>query len=123
REEQFGVLRDAQAKVLDLRHWHQFMSTLIGGGFRSSDMVSSQNALLYAYAFYLLGRDRCGVPGHQLQKAIGRWFFFSTLTGRYTSSPEPGMAGALNRLKGVSAPAEFLVVLTDVMASDLTNVF
>ncbi|MHB8765245.1 MAG: DUF262 domain-containing protein [Deferrisomatales bacterium] len=86
RDQQFGVLRRAQAEVLDLTHWHHFMSALVGAGYRSAEMVSSQNALLYAYAFYLLGHIRFGVAEHLLQKAIGRWFFFSSLTGRYTRS-------------------------------------
>lgn len=82
RDEQFAVLKEAQAQVLDLKHWHQFLSAIIGAGYRSREMISSQNALLYAYAFYLIGRIRCGVPEHELQKLMGRWFFFASLTGR-----------------------------------------
>jgi hypothetical protein len=80
RESQFEILRQAQAKVLDLTCWHQFLSALVGAGFRSGEMISSQNALLYAYAVYLIGRTRYKVPEHQLQKVIGRWFFFSSVT-------------------------------------------
>jgi hypothetical protein len=123
RESQFDVLKDAQAKVLDLTHWHQFLSSLIGAGFRSGEMVSSQNALLYAYAFYLLGRTRYGVQEHKLQKIIGRWFFFTSLTGRYTSSPETIMDSDLNKLKVVNTSAEFVSVLDAMMASELTNDF
>src|SRR6266508_10627 len=56
RDAQFQILQETQAEVLDLTHWHQFLSALIGAGFRSGEMISSQNALLYAYAFYLIGR-------------------------------------------------------------------
>jgi hypothetical protein len=42
------------------------MSALIGAGLRSSEMISSQNALLYAYAFYLIGRAQFSVPEHLL---------------------------------------------------------
>jgi hypothetical protein len=38
-------------------------------------MVSSENALLYSYAFYLLGKLQCGVEEHLLGRVIGRWFF------------------------------------------------
>lgn len=123
REEQFTILRETQAEVLNLTHWHQFLSCLIGAGFRSGEMISSQNALLYAYAFYLIGRIRFKVPEHQLQKLIGRWFFASSLTGRYTSSPETIMDGDLNRFKGVKDAAEFATVLENIMASELTNDF
>jgi hypothetical protein len=109
--------------VLNLRHWHQFLSALVGAGFRSAEMISSNNALLFAYAFYLIGRVRFAVPEHALQKAIGRWFFASSLTGRYTSSPETIMDGDLARMRGVKDAEGFLKQLDDVIASELTNDF
>jgi hypothetical protein len=123
RDRQFDVLKVAQAQVLELKHWHQFLGSLIGAGFRGGEMISSKNALLYAYAFYLIGRLRCGAPEHELQRVIGRWFFASSLTGRYTSSPETVMDSDLNRLKGVATAADFVRVLEEMMASLLTNDF
>lgn len=121
RDAQFKILQQAQAKVLDLTCWHQFLSSLVGAGFRSGEMISSQNALLYAYAFYLIGRTQCKVPEHLLQKVIGRWFFFASLTGRYTSSPESVMDGDLNRLRGVSDPQQFVSILDDLIVNQLTG--
>ncbi|MCS6926058.1 MAG: DUF262 domain-containing protein [Candidatus Binatia bacterium] len=123
REAQFKVLRDAQADVLNLTHWHQFLSCLIGAGFRNGEMISSQNVLLYAYAVYLIGRKRFGVPEHRLQRVIARWFFASSLTGRYTGSPESVMDGDLNRLKGAKDADGFIATLEDLMAAELTNDF
>jgi len=121
RDAQFKILQDAQAEVLNLTHWHQFLSCLIGAGFRSAEMISSQNALLYAYAFYLIGRKRFGLAEHRLQKLIGRWFFASSLTGRYTGSPETVMDGDLNRLKGIKDAESFAATLDEMMANELTN--
>lgn len=123
RETQFAVLKEAQARVLNLTHWHQFLSALIGAGFRSSEMISSQNALLYAYVFYLIGRTRFDVPEHLLQKVIGRWFLFASLTQRYTGSPESVMDGDLNRLKEVQDADGFAHTLDDILAGELTNDF
>jgi len=123
RDAQFKVLQQAQAKVLDLTCWHQFLSALVGAGFRSGEMISSKNALLYAYAVYLIGRTQCRVPEHQLQKVIGRWFFFASLTGRYTSSPESVMDGDLNRLRGVNDAARFVAVLDELIGNQLTGDF
>ncbi len=123
RDAQFKVLQDAQAEVLNLTHWHQFLSCLIGAGFRSAEMISSQNALLYTYAFYLIGRKRFGLPEHRLQKLIGRWFFASSLTGRYTGSPETVMDGDLNRLKEAKDGESFAGILEEMMANELTNDF
>lgn len=123
RQAQFKVLRGAQAEVLNLTHWHQFLSALVGAGFRSGEMISSQSAVLYAYAFYLIGRTRFHVAEHLLQKALGRWFFFASLTGRYTGSPESVMDGDLNRIKGVRDADGFIRALDEVIAVELTNDF
>lgn len=121
REAQFKILQEAQAQVLDLNHWHQFLGTLSGAGFRSKEMISSQTALLYAYAFYLIGRNRFHVPRRTLDTLIGRWFFASSLTGRYTGSPESVMDGDLNRIKIARDADGFVRVLEAEMSSTLTN--
>lgn len=123
RDAQFQRLQQSQAETIDLTNWHQFLSCLIGAGFRSGEMISSQNALLYAYAFYLYGRKRFGVAEHQLQKLIGRWFFAASLTGRYTSSPESVMDGDMNRIKAVTDAAGFCAMIEEMMANELTNDF
>lgn len=123
RDAQFEILKAAQSEVLDLTNWHQFLSALVGAGFRSSEMISSNNALLFAYAFYLLGRRKFGVAEHQLQKIIGRWFFATSLTGRYTSSPETILDADFARFRSISTAEEFVAVLDGIMSSELTNDF
>lgn len=121
RQKQFAILEEAQKQVLNLSNWHQFMSALVGAGFRSADMISSQNALLYAYAFYLYGKTKFKIEEHQLQKLIGRWFFFSSLRGRYTSSPETIMDADLNRLKNIKDAEGFVRALDELIASEFTE--
>lgn len=123
RDAQFELLKAAQAQVLDLTNWHQFLSAIVGAGFRSAEMISSNNALLYAYAFYLLGRKRYGVPEHVLQKLIGRWFFATSLTGRYTGSPETVMDADLAKLRSIGTAEEFCAVLDTIIDSNLTSDF
>ncbi len=123
RESQFKVLQDAQEHVLNLTNWHQFLSSLVGAGFRSAEMISSQNALLYAYAFYLIGRIKYETPEHVLQKTIGRWFFASSLTGRYTGSPETIMDGDLNRINHLNGSEDFVRTLDEIISNQLTNDF
>ncbi len=123
RDDQFTVLKEAQAHALDLRNWHQFLSALIGAGFRSGEMISSQNSRLYAYAFYLIGRIQFRVAEYVLQKVIGRWFFAASLTGRYTGSPESTMDADLSRVSQVADENEFIRTIEDMMASVLTNDF
>lgn len=121
RDKQFAILADAQKQVLNLTNWHQFLSSLVGAGYRSRELISSQTAILYAYVFYLIGRLRLQTPEDQLQKVIGRWFFFTTLTGRYSSSPESAMDGDLNRLKDITTSQDFIAILDELITSVFTN--
>ncbi len=123
RERQFTRLREAQAKVLNLTHWHQFFGSLLGAGFRSSELISSQNALLYAYAFYLIGKTLFSVPEYVLQRVIGRWFYASSLSGRYTSSPETAMDADLNRVKGLTGADAYVAALDTIVSDTFTSDF
>ena len=119
RSEQFERLREAQARVLNLTYWHQFLRCLVGAGYRSGELVSSENALLYAYAFYLLGKTEYRVPEHVLQRLIGRWFYASTLSGRYTSSPETVMDGDLNRVRDLPSAESYVNALERIIEGTL----
>jgi len=121
RELQFDRLREAQEKVLNLIHWQQFFTCLIAAGFRSGDLISSQNALLYAYAFYLIGKIRHNLADYQLKRLIGQWFFVSTLSGRYTSSPESVMDGDLNRVKDIDCADAFFATLEKIINDTVTS--
>jgi len=123
REQQFERLRNAQAQVLDLKHWHLFLNTLIAAGFRSDAMISSETAVLYGYAFYLIGKLQCAVSEHALQRIISRWFFMSALTGRYTTSTETVMDADLNRVKDVRDAGSFISTLDRIISDTLTNDF
>lgn len=123
RDAQFAKLQKAQAHVLNLTHWHQYFSALVGAGFRSRQMISSELALMYGYVFYLIGRVDLGMPEAQLQRLIGRWFFFITLKGRYSASPESKLDADLADLRSVETPEAFAALLEEKMASELTNDF
>jgi len=123
RDKQFSSLREAQAKVLDLTNWHQFLSCLVGAGFRSGELISSESTLLYAYSFYLIGKTRYKVPDNILQKLIGRWFYASSLSGRYTGSPETVMDGDLNRMKDFADGTAFVTLLDKIINDTLTTDF
>lgn len=121
RTKQFEILAASQNHVLNLTHWHQFLSALVGAGFRSHELISSQSALLYSYVFYLIGKVKFHIAEHALQKAIGRWFFFVSLRGRYTSSPETVMDADLNRIKILATGDQFLSVLDGLIANEITD--
>ncbi len=105
RDAQFAVLKQAQARVLHLQHWHDFLKSVMRAGFRSGRMISSQNNLLFAYMLYLLGTTEYGVEEYELRRLIAQWFFMTALTGRYSSSPESTMEFDLARFRQVRSDA------------------
>ncbi len=112
REVELGRLKTGQAHATRSLHWDEFLKVLERAGFRSKDMITSDNTVLYAYALWIIGRVDFKVPVDELREVMARWFFMSQITGRYTSSPETRMQEDLNRLEPLqSAAAEFVKVL------------
>jgi len=123
RDEQFAKLKECQAIVLNLTYWHGFFHALVGAGFRSGELVSSEIALMYSYALYLMGRERFGVESHKLDKLIGRWFYAATLTGRYTGSPESVMDSDLTIFDGVETKQQFVEAIEKIISTTTTSDF
>lgn len=123
REEQFRKLEEATPRVLDVTEWHLFINTLIGAGFRSSELISSANALLNAYALRLIGKLQCQVDEKTLGRVIGRFFFAVSLSGYYSGSSETAMEEDLARVRDLRDPAAFVGALEDIIASIATNDF
>ena len=123
REQQFELLKDAQKRVLNLQHWHDFMNCIRQAGFRSGKMISSQNNLLFSYILYLIGRTEYKVPEFDLRRVIARWFFMSAVTGRFTGSPESAMEFDLAGLRDVDTSDGFVKTLSQICDITLTNDF
>ena len=111
RIEPFEVFKKAQERVINLQYWHDFMICIRLAGFRSGRMISSQNNLLFSYNLYLMGRTEYGIEEFRLRKAIARWFFMSSLTGRFTGSPETTMEFDFARFREVKDGDGFVNIL------------
>jgi len=123
RIEQFDVLKNAQAEVLNLQNWSEFFKTLMQAGFHGSSMISSQAALLYAYVIFLVGKKGFLLGAHDLRNIIARWFFMSSLTARYSSSPETTMEADLARLRSIKNGDDFIRTLDQIIFDTLTEDF
>ncbi|MFE7801187.1 DUF262 domain-containing protein [Nocardia sp. NPDC057440] len=123
RDEQFGRLAAAQERALDLGNWFEFLKCLKSAGFRSKKMITSENALLFSYALWLIGRFDFGLDLQSLRPVIARWFFMAHTTGRYTSSPESQLESDLGRIAGL-APSDgsaFVAELDRIVRANFTN--
>lgn len=123
REKQFVILQEAQANVLNLQNWHEFLKCLMRAGYRSEKMITSQTALLYSYVFFLIGKQDFHVDHYTLRDLIARWFFMVSMTGRYTGSPETVMEQDLARLRGLSKADEYVQTLDRIVEATFTDDF
>ena len=122
RMQQFDVLKRAQDDVLDLTNWHEYLKCLTRAGFRSSRMISSQNAIIYTYILWLIGRIDMGLDLSSLQRLIARWFFMSHTTGRYTNSPETQIERDLARISSAASDGQqFCDLLDSIVDAEFTN--
>jgi len=120
---QFEILKQSQSAVLNLQNWHEFLKTLTRAGFRSTSMISSQAALLYSYVMFLIGKKDYGIDNYTLRNVIARWFFMTTLTARYSSSPETTMEADLGRLRTIKDGKTFCATLNQIITDTLTEDF
>lgn len=121
RAENFRILGEAQDKVVNLTNWHEFMVAVKRAGFRSGDMLTSSNNFLYCYLFFLIGREEFKVGQNELREVIARWFFMSSLTGRYTGSPETILEADLRRIDEAKTAEDFVNILDHVIDTQLTS--
>lgn len=123
RVEQFERMKRAQECALSLQHWKDFLKCLMSAGYRSGKLITSETTVLYSYVFYLLGKVEYGLSEVELRRVIARWFFFSSLTGRYTNSPESALESDLLQLRDVKDSRAFLAFLDRNIATRLTEDF
>ena len=121
RTEQFRKLADSQNKVLNLTDWHEFFKAVQSAGYLSGEMISSKNTLLYSYVLFLIGKYEYSVDHYRLRKIIAKWFMMCSLKGRYTGSPETIMESDLVRLRSINSGDEFVNMLENIIASELTD--
>ena len=62
REVELAKLKTGQTHATKALHWDEFLKVLERAGFRSRDMITSKNTILYSYALWIIGRVDFKVP-------------------------------------------------------------
>jgi hypothetical protein len=123
RAKNFEILKEAQADVVDLTNFSEFLKALQEAGFRSGKMITSRNSIVYSYLIFLIGRRDYGIDFKTLRAAVARWFLMCVLTSRYTGSPETQVEKDIRRFAEAANGAEFLATLDQIVRSQLTSDF
>jgi hypothetical protein len=121
RIQQFGKLQTVLDKVLNVQVWKNFLKCVEVAGFVSKTLISSENALVYSYAMYLIGKFDYGMDESALRKLIAKWFFMAAATGYYTGSPETDMESDLADLRSVKTADTFVSLLESKIAAIFTG--
>lgn len=122
RDEQFKVLKEAQEKTLNLNNWHEFLKALKEAGYTRNALITSSYNVMYAYIVFLIGKYDFEMETPALRKLISRWFFFISLTGRYTGSAETQMEEDLNAIEKRRSAGEGLEdILVSIITTEITS--
>jgi hypothetical protein len=119
RDAQLDKLTAAIDHVLDLTSWHEYIKALMSAGFRRSNEISSENNVVLVYALYLIGRGY-GLSHSELRTTIARYFFMSSLTGRYTGSFETQITQDVQAFTEAKDGADYLARLRQAISTELT---
>ena len=86
-EASFAKLKNGILAYMNKTHFDRITMILRSAGFVTSNLISSQNAVNFAYILYLRGRaEKMGAD--DLERLVRRWYAMSLLRGRYSGSPE-----------------------------------
>lgn len=123
RTKNFEVLKIAQEEVLDLTNFTEFLKALQEAGFRSGNMITSRNSIVYCYLIFLIGRRDYDIDYKTLRSSLSRWFLMCVLTSRYTGSAETQVEKDIRRLGEAASGAEFVQTLDQIIHAQLTTDF
>ena len=99
-EQTFQKMYDGVTHFINEYNFKQFMQTIRGAGFISPKMITSNMALDFAYALFLMLQDSA-VPVANRKRIVQRWYVLSILTQRYSASPESAFAKDLKVISEV----------------------
>ena len=88
REKNLTTFRNGIEIVCDLNNWHAFLNIFASAGYLRGNIIASQNAVVFSYILYLIGKYEYKVNSMDLQKIIRKWIFMATLTAYYSFSTE-----------------------------------
>ena len=118
-EESFRKLSEG---VIDFMNQYTFSNFILGikaAGFISNKLINSQITLDFAYTLYLLLNNDPAFEKSQIKHYVAKWFVMSTLTNRYTGSPETQMDFDIKRIREKG----FLAFFQEVEEANLSVTF
>lgn len=121
QKENLEKFSNALSLVTNLNHWHAFMNVVAGAGYLKGSLISSENAVVFSYMLYLMGKVEYKVAPVALNRLMQRWFFMATICGYYTDSPESTVERQFAELRSASSSSEFIAFLENEISNHFTD--
>jgi len=111
----------ALSRVMDLNQWHAFLNVVSNAGYLKGSLISSNNAVVFSYMIYLIGKEEYKVQPVTLHKLMARWFFMASLTGFFTDSPESTVESIFADFRAFRIAEDFVSYIDKTIANQLTE--
>lgn len=118
-EESFRKLTEGVKIFMNKYSFTEFVSAIEFAGFNQKRLNNSQMTLTFGYTLYLMLHDAPNIPKEKIKFYVAKWYVLSTLTGRYTGSPETAMEADIRRIREKG----FIEVLAETEAAELSEAF
>lgn len=104
-QQSFERLERALYRITNQYRFTQFLMILRSAGFISPSLITSRNAVNFAYGLYLRLSDDGTLAEPDIKRIVRRWFVMSMLTGRHSGSFETTWEQDLRRIRELGAEA------------------
>lgn len=118
-EESFRKLTEGVKIFMNKYSFNEFVSAIEFAGFNQKRLNNSQMTLTFGYTLYLMLHFDPNIPKEKIKFYVAKWYVLSTLTGRYTGSPETAMEADIRRIREKG----FIEVLAETEAAELSEAF
>ena len=98
-ENSFKMLEKGLHQTMNEHNFKNFELILQSAGFISKKLTNSQMTINFAYALYLLLKNKSSQNNININRAIQKWYVLTTLTSRYIGSPESAMSRDLRLIE------------------------
>jgi hypothetical protein len=118
-EDSFKKLHDGVLKFVNETNFKRFIMILKSAGVINPKLVRSQNALNFAYALFLLLREK-NINDSQINQIVRKWLVASILTERYSGSPESMFDFDIKRFNLQDNPLDYV---RNIEAGELSDAY
>ncbi len=119
KEQTYHQLRNGVKLFVKETNFKRFIMIIRSAGFCHSKLIRSQNTLNFAYILFLKLKGNNVKPA-LIEKYVRKWFVYSILRGRYSSSPESNFD---YDVKQIDKYDDFGDYLAEVESAELSDAY